>query len=237
MSGFTRRGQLCYKSYPTFEQNGQKHTATTITKNSIVRKPNPVSACNPDEERNGALCYPKCEAGFVGNGPVCWETCGKNKNQGALCRETCKEGDKDVAGVCWPGCNEGYHDDGALCRRNPKSYLKGCCGKGCNNGCKEGETELACTCFRGAHIYAKKSYVPRTYAKKSKGRGAGHPLRCQPGQLGFSGLCYDPCPDGYSMTVQGTCWQMCPAGTQDWGLFCTRYVYNLRLPPGNGTVV
>ena len=31
-----------------------------------------ITACGPDEEKNGALCYPKCKEGFYGNGPVCW---------------------------------------------------------------------------------------------------------------------------------------------------------------------
>ena len=30
--------------------------------------------CGIDEEKNGLLCYPKCEENYVGVGPVCWES-------------------------------------------------------------------------------------------------------------------------------------------------------------------
>ena len=39
-------------------------------------------------EKNGLLCYPKCEKSYYGVGPVCWQK-----------------------------CESGYTDDGALCRR------------------------------------------------------------------------------------------------------------------------
>ena len=32
----------------------------------------PTSSCNPGTEKNGALCYPLCKAGYNGVGPVCW---------------------------------------------------------------------------------------------------------------------------------------------------------------------
>ena len=31
--------------------------------------------CASHLEQNGALCYPKCDAGFYGVGPVCWQNC------------------------------------------------------------------------------------------------------------------------------------------------------------------
>ena len=35
----------------------------------------PVSACNSNQDKNGALCYPKCRSGYTGVGPVCWSGC------------------------------------------------------------------------------------------------------------------------------------------------------------------
>lgn len=32
----------------------------------------PLSSCPKDKDKDGALCYPYCEAGFSGVGPVCW---------------------------------------------------------------------------------------------------------------------------------------------------------------------
>ncbi len=35
----------------------------------------PIDSCNNGLEKSGLLCYDKCEReGFVGVGPVCWET-------------------------------------------------------------------------------------------------------------------------------------------------------------------
>jgi len=30
-------------------------------------------ACNRDEDKDGALGYPKCKTGYTGVGPVCWQ--------------------------------------------------------------------------------------------------------------------------------------------------------------------
>ncbi len=47
----------------------------------------PLRTCDSNEEKDGALCYPKCKAGFNGVGPVCWGTCPAGyKNDGATCR-------------------------------------------------------------------------------------------------------------------------------------------------------
>ena len=46
----------------------------------------PLSTCNDDQERNGALCYPKCQTGYTGVGPICWEDCQLGyDNHGATC--------------------------------------------------------------------------------------------------------------------------------------------------------
>jgi len=31
--------------------------------------------CPSDQDKNGALCYPKCSDGYYGVGPVCWQSC------------------------------------------------------------------------------------------------------------------------------------------------------------------
>lgn len=48
----------------------------------------PLSSCDSNEEKDGALCYPKCKSGFNGVGPVCWAECPAGyKNDGATCRK------------------------------------------------------------------------------------------------------------------------------------------------------
>ena len=42
--------------------------------------------CKPDEEEDAALCYPPCEYGADGVGPVCWGHCPTGTTScGALC--------------------------------------------------------------------------------------------------------------------------------------------------------
>lgn len=48
----------------------------------------PLKTCDANEEKDGALCYPKCKAGYNGVGPVCWGACPAGyKNDGATCRK------------------------------------------------------------------------------------------------------------------------------------------------------
>jgi len=47
-----------------------------------------LHACDSDEEKDGALCYPRCKTGYSGSGPLCWATCAAGfVNDGATCRK------------------------------------------------------------------------------------------------------------------------------------------------------
>lgn len=88
----------------------------------------PISACGNDQDKDGALCYPKCRSGYSAAGPVCWES-----------------------------CPSGYKDDGAFCRKDADIYGKGCCCTvfGCCKKCRSGYKDDGCTCRKDAHIFAK----------------------------------------------------------------------------------
>lgn len=136
----------------------------------------------PGGDRDAGLCYPKCEAGYVGVGPVCWQSCAP-----------------------------GYTDDGALCRRDAhitSANNSACpwydkCGltfkKGCST-CPEGYRNDGCTCRRDVHVYAKHSY----------GRGVGTVPQCRSGLENDAGLCYASCRSSYN-GVGPVCWGQCPA--------------------------
>jgi len=48
----------------------------------------PLHACGADNEKDGALCYPRCKAGYNGVGPVCWKSCPAGfEDDGATCRK------------------------------------------------------------------------------------------------------------------------------------------------------
>ena len=222
---------LCYKQYPQFENNGRLHTITNITKRITLNTGVPLSRCDPHEDKSGLLCYPKCRSGYNGVGPVCWSSCGGDRDVGALCRHYCKPGYKEVLGVCWQTCPGGYKDTGAFCDTGVHIYGKGCCcvrayGRSrCCNNCRAGYNDDGCTCRRH-HIFTKHSYVPRTYAKHSYGRGWGTPMKCEYGLDNIAGLCYKKCNPGYNMQSLGLCSQVCPPDSRDMGVGCIRDSYN-----------
>lgn len=44
-------------------------------KKSYFRSLGLPMGCTKDQEQNGLLCYPNCQNGYIGNGPVCWLGC------------------------------------------------------------------------------------------------------------------------------------------------------------------
>ena len=72
------------------------------------------NGCEPDQEEDAGLCYPKCDAGYKGVGPMCWtenvnigvgvlkECPSGYNNDGLICREPLRGGDC-TGGNCWGG--------------------------------------------------------------------------------------------------------------------------------------
>jgi hypothetical protein len=266
--GFKSDGAtLCYKQYPEFENNGKLHTITNITKDiktntgrplsycdpdkekggaicypkckdgyksdaaticykdtppnwpgttsitHLQHKTNydgpgtPLTECNPDQDKDGALCYPKCKSGFSGKGPVCWGSCPSNTvDVGALCRDTCRVGHYEVAGVCWENTPTNMVDVGALLREK----------------CKEGYNEVAGVCWEN---------TPANMVDV----GALLREKCKPGFNDKGGVCWEDTPSGYTdvgtlvregckpgyKDVAGVCWATgCPGGWSDDGATC-----------------
>jgi hypothetical protein len=82
-------------------------------------------------------------------------------------------------------------------------------GELCYSECAAGFTNTGVSCYRG----------PDTVAKKSRGRGAGSPMKCRPGEEEDAGLCYPACKAGFS-GVGPVCWQGCPAARINCGAGC-----------------
>ena len=162
-----------------------------------------LPGCAPDEQKDGALCYPKCDGPtgkkktarhgdtYKGIGPVCWQKhCPSNRpvKKGLMCYEDCamKEGPENPSG--WfagsllecAACNREWVSDGFL-------------------GCKKPGT------------LKWKGYWPYRETRKqqgfgSYGRGVGKPLRVCSGSKSEkdAGLCYKPCdgPNGVKKTAR-----------------------------------
>mmetsp|Transcript_6124 Transcript_6124/g.7337 ORF Transcript_6124/g.7337 Transcript_6124/m.7337 type:complete len:425 (-) Transcript_6124:139-1413(-) len=161
----------------------------------------PLSTCPKDKEKDGALCYPYCESGYAGVGPVCWQNCPHDKgfrDDGAYCYKPdaygrgagqvheCKGCEK--WGALWyPICHEGFHN-------------VGCCV--CSPDCPKGMTDIGISC-----------------AKDSYSRTAGTPLTCHEGTELSGALCYPPC-DHKADGIGPVCWGKCPPSTKECGALC-----------------
>lgn len=217
---------ICWKQYTGFPSG----TITSITKKITTNTGKPLSTCNSNQDKDGALCYPKCPAGMHGVGPVCWAS---TTNIGI------------GTAVQLEDCPAGWNNDGLTCRE-PLRW-DGCCSRflggcvGClrggavrgrlNNGgtCPSGRNKIDGLCYAGcpagqSHV-AGMPYLCKANVPLSQGRGVGSPMICKDGEKEIAGLCYNSCEAGSTMQSLGLCSQNCPAGTTDFGVGCTRESY------------
>ena len=197
-----------------------------------------MPGCASDEEKDGALCYPKCRAEYNGVGPVCWQkNCppDKPKKRGLICYEDC--GRREGGNGGWfngsllecAACNGGWRSDGFLGCKKPGGW--------------------------------KPAWPYRSGRKQkgfgSYGRGVGKPLRVCSGSKSEkdAGLCYKPCKPGFKgvgpmchpkagagikktvfqrqycgpsstrpnenrKLIAGVCWDKCMEGDRDDGALC-----------------
>lgn len=244
---------LCWKQYTDFENNGQGHTITSITKKITTNTGTIPDRCGPGEDKNGALCYPACRSGFNGVGPVCWENCKDGTvDTGIRCEKSSYGRGAGRVPDRTP-CPGGYRTDPVTCWKDLKcnTWWDGCCSRGafgecwgcartsCSGPslkgrdpvCRRDEDLIGLLCypkcrpgFVGKGPVCWRDITP--YTKQSYGRGAGNPMRCAPGLDNVAGLCYRKCPPGFTMQSLGLCSQVCPPGSTDFGVGCTREMYN-----------
>ena len=240
---------MCYKqcTYPDYEANGLLHTALNITKRLETVLGHAPSQCPPGMERDGALCYRPCRAGYKGVGPVCWADTTKVNVAGRIPNKApCPSSMRDDGTSCWDDvkCETGYFGGrlrGAFGEDwGPKLETR-CSGSGRiertlfqRQSCGPNEDLIDGLCYNKCP--AGTSHVPgapydcRTNGELSYTRDVGAPLVCPAGQVQDGALCYDPKP-GYSL-LASTYSQQCPAGSKDIGVACEREHYNR----GIGTV-
>ncbi len=183
---------------------------TTLSIPSFAAATLPEQQTCPDgQEKDGALCYPKCDSGYTGVGPLCWETCPSGyTDTGAFCTKVvpqknygrpdgiipngCPAGQENQAGLCYKPCDAGDSAEGPLCFKP----------------CPAGTKDIGVLCSS-------------TTPKDTYTRAVGTiPNVCPAGQENQAGLCYKPCNAGDS--AEGPlCFKPCPAGTKDIGVLCS----------------
>lgn len=135
----------------------------------------PVSTCYENEEKNGLLCYPKCNDGYKGVGPVCWQICPvgyvdtgafcspkgidffrkltfakKTYGRGAGTPMKCANQLELDGGLCYEMCNSGYRGVGPVCWKNCQGAYGVDCGAFCSvnlSKCTLTLTEMGMTAF------------------------------------------------------------------------------------------
>ena len=148
--------------------------------------------CHEGDETWGALCYPKCKAGY---------------SAAACC-------------LCSPDCPSGMQDIGVSCHKQYKYMGPGTIPKSCDPGwelngllcyptCKAGYNSFGCCMCRppvpDCTALGMNDGIDLSCAKKIV-IGAVQSAACQPDQKYDAGLCYTPCKDGYR-GVGPVCWQ------------------------------
>ena len=178
----------------------------------------PVNACHENEDKNGALCYPKCREGFHGVGPVCWEECPAGYTDTGL---TCtRPAATEHITRKLADCPKGFHNTGVSCYDPKKLATRPLSHSSCEPGlhrdgaycfsdCPSGFTNMGVSCVRSPEMITKKSY----------GRGVGTPMYCKPGTDNDAALCYPYCREGFH-GVGPVCWEKCPSGRTDCGAGC-----------------
>jgi hypothetical protein len=238
--GFKSDGaNVCYKQYPEFEKNALGTTLTSITKLILMDTGTVPNTCTAGEDRVGELCYEKAPAGYVNKAGTIWQECPPDyTDTGVRCEKL-----KDVGAGKLKTCPPGWSDDGLTCREplhwddhcvDWGLYYTGCyrggtvLGKAASSlGCPAGQDEVDGLCYdkcpKGMSRVPLMPYVcSSSYTKDSKVLPP-RPSKCPADKENIGGLCYTKSiPAGYVRKLLGTLDQVCPAGSTDFGVGCTR---------------
>jgi hypothetical protein len=169
------------------------------------------NAC-PNGQNDAGLCYPNCNAGYTGVGPVCWQNCPSGYSDfGVGCSKPAPYG--RGGGYPWH-ITDGFSNSGMInrcqadnggantCEMNgaiaypkcrPGFHQVGCCI--CSPDCPNGLIDSGATC-----------------TKNSYGRGVGTIPTCSSNLQYDAGLCYQPAKKGYT-GVGPVAWGNCPASS------------------------
>ncbi len=161
--------------------------------------------CGPNEELDGALCYPKCQAGYKGVGPVCWQDCPAGfRDDGGFCAKPASY--SRGAGFPWQ-FGDPLNDSGMFKRCTDANGAGNCekTGEIVYPKCKVNFHAVVTTCSPDCPGGMPDIGVSCT--KKSYGRGAGAPIHACADNMDKDGaLCYPKCKEGFH-GVGPVCWE------------------------------
>ena len=71
--------------------------------------------CNADEDKDGAICYPKCKSGFHAVGCCLCEPDGGNTKKWLKDRQYCADDEEMKDGLCYKKCKPGFNAGVTMC--------------------------------------------------------------------------------------------------------------------------
>ena len=189
-----------------------------IKKNLFQRQ-----TCKSNEDKNGALCYPKCKSGYKAKGCcICEPDGGPGIKQTLFNRQYCKADEDKSGALCYPRCKTKIIDG-----KSVKHHAKGCCLCEPEGGprivktafdryqCKEGEELNGALCY------------PKCKTKKIDGKDVKHHAKgcclcepeggpriaktafdryqCKEDEVLRGALCYPKCRAGYRESTVNIC--------------------------------
>lgn len=100
LDSYTGVGPVCWQHCP----EGFSDIGVSCRKPHEVRGVGkPVHTCQPDQDQDAGLCYPRCGNGYVGVGPVCWRSCPQEFpiNCGAACAKSMEACQSKTGQMVW----------------------------------------------------------------------------------------------------------------------------------------
>ena len=95
-----------------------------------------------NQEYDAGLCYPYCQPGYKGVGPVCWDF-PKSYGRGVGTIPTsCQNNMQYDAGLCYKYCQAGYTGVGPVCWRSCQGSVAFDCGAACSSNGKACATAI-----------------------------------------------------------------------------------------------
>ncbi len=153
--GYYGVGPLCWRKCPEGTTDIGVSCSKVSYDRGVGQRP---TICPAGTEEGGDFCYPPCEEGYYGVGPVCFTKCPDGTTDfGVGCTKNdtydrgigkppteCPPGTVDGGGtVCYPACKPGFWGNGPVCWQD---------------GCPSGSVDTGAFCQTEAHSIIKDRY-------------------------------------------------------------------------------
>lgn len=181
--------------------------------------------CNPGDELDVVLCYPKCRAGFTPLSFLCWSTC--NQTQDPVIPTINNEPNLITSGDDWIDnalvCRKRLYDRGVGtipdgCSDSDRQIFMGMCYKTCNSG-YSATTWAPTTCSQSCPQNTVEGGFANCTKVNSYGRGGGNwGNGCPSGYSNMGLYCYKWIPaDGRGFDCPNNCSYVPYNGTDGYG--------------------